>query len=343
MCSGIKCLLSFLLAIVACHRGAAAVAGVTFGYQFNTPQWRWDNAPRVHTGTPDGDIERSLAGGLRYSIAGGSVTSFYGMFSWNVAPTEAEFEQAITNAFSHWTSVDPVSNFGTSLSFIQDFGTAVDAGTSSGAFGNLRLGSEIDLFATSLAAGTGFAQVSALGTQVELTSGVSGYNSFAISGADIHLSTSQLTVQDFELLLTHELGHALGLADVELADGAAIFLDDNYDGTSSSTALATLTNSWAHLINPLDPDDIAGSGLSLFSVANGDPGIDTPGVAILMESNNAGGFPIGLRNDDYAMRQFLYPQLSAVPEPSSWAALSILAAALTAARMRRRRRTETSP
>ncbi|MEZ6061268.1 MAG: PEP-CTERM sorting domain-containing protein [Planctomycetaceae bacterium] len=322
--------------LFSCSR--TAVAGVTFGYEFGSPQWRWDNASLVHLGTPDGDIERSLAGGLRYSIEGGSFSSYYSLFSWDVAPTEVEFEQAVTNAFSHWTSVDPVSGFGTSISFVQDFGTAVNSGTSSGAFENLRLGSEIDLFANSeLGAGSGFAQVSALGTQVELTSGVSGYSSFAISGADIFLSASQLTVQDFELLLTHELGHALGLADVELADGTAIFLDDNFDGTNNSTALATLMNSWADLVNPLDPDNIAGSGLSLYSVANGDPGLDTAGVAILMESDDAGGFPIGLKNDDYAMRQFLYPQLAAVPEPSSLAALSILAAGFAAARLRRRK------
>ena len=33
----------------------------------------------------------------------------------------------------------------------------------------------------------------------------------------------------------------------------ADFIDDNYDGSTSATALATLTNSWALLVNPFNP------------------------------------------------------------------------------------------
>jgi hypothetical protein len=284
---------------------------VTFGHQFGSPQWRWDADESSRVYTPDeGSIERSLVGGLRYSVEGGSLESFFVQFTWNVAPTQNAFEQAFSNAFNHWLAVDPASGLGTTITFAEDFSTAVhDGNSSTPGYGNLRLGSEIDLFATPLAAGAGFAQVSAFGAVgVELTSGVKNYNgNFAISGADIHLSTHQFTVDDFELLLTHELGHALGLADAELADGAAVFLDDNYDPTNSATASATLTNSWAKRIDPLDPDNIAATGLSLYRVANNDPGLDSPGARILMESNDAGGLPAMLRNDDYAMRHFLYP------------------------------------
>lgn len=45
------------------------------------------------------------------------------------------------------------------------------------------------------------------------TSGVADYPSFAISGADLFIngnSGAQYTLDDFHLLLTHELGHALG-------------------------------------------------------------------------------------------------------------------------------------
>ena len=55
-----------------------------------------------------------------------------------------------------------------------------------------------------------------------------------------------------------------------------------------------------------------------------DPGVDTPGVDILMESRGLGIGPnnpvtnlIPLSNDDYGIRQFLYPSLETIPEPSS--------------------------
>lgn len=291
----------------------AASAGVTFGYQFGSPQWRWDadDSRRVYA-PGEGTIERSLVGGLRYSVEGGSLADFFARFTWDIAPSENAFHQAFENAFDHWRATDPATRLGTAVTFTEDFGTAVNEGNSaSPGFGNLRLGSEIDIFATPLAAGSGFAQVSAFGAVgVELTSGVANYNgNFAISGADVHLSTSQFSVESFELLLTHELGHALGLADAELADGANVFLDDNYDGTNSATASATLTNSWAARIDPFDPDNLSAAGLQLYKVANSDPGLDAPGARILMESNDAGELPAMLHADDYAMRQFLYPMV----------------------------------
>ncbi len=304
-----------LILVGLLHVGVAE-AGVTFGYQFGSPQWRWDADDALRVYTPgEGRIERSLVGGLRYSVEGGSLESFFEQFTWDIAPTQDSFNQAFAKAFDHWLAVDPATGLGTSISFTEDFSTEVSEGNSTTlGYENLRLGSEIDLFATPLAAGSGFAQVSAFGAVgVELTSGVANYHgNFPISGADIHLSTQQSNVETFELLLTHELGHALGLADVELADGAAVFLDDNYDATNSSTAAATLTNSWARRIDPLDPDNISAAGLSLYQVADANPGLDAPGALILMESNDAGGLPATLHNDDYAMRQFLYPSVAAV-------------------------------
>ena len=98
-------------------------------------------------------------------------------------------------------------------------------------------------------------------------------------------------------------------------DGAnSKFFDDDYDGSSSASALATLTNSFALAIDPYDPDNspLLRIADDLFS----DPGVLTPGVDILMESSfnyELANAATALQNDDFAGRQFLYP----VPEPGA--------------------------
>lgn len=334
---------AFLLALfVFTFRSTASVeAGVVFRSQFNSQEylWRWDAAPRTISSTV-GMVtemrERSLDGGLRYSLEGGSYQAFRDMFSWQGStPSTAEFTAAVERAFDVWTASDPVSGLGTSISFTPDLNTPVDFAT----HGNLRLGAEIDVFAADdIGSGTaGRADVSALGLTVELTSGVPNYDSFVISGADIRISNlnATYTLDGFENLLRHEIGHALGLADAEQSDFdppqfslVGTFLDDNYDATSSSSALATLTNSWAAKVNPLDPDNLSGTGLSLYRVGDdaagaypgtgGDPGLDTPGVNFLMESEGSTaliGVADPLSNDDFGTRQYLYP--AAIPEPNA--------------------------
>ena len=86
-------------------------------------------------------------------------------------------------------------------------------------------------------------------------------------------------------MLTHEIGHAIGLKDVEAAISQASFIDDNYDSSTAETVAATLNNSWALEIDPYNP---ANSPLGLYTVANGSPGNDSDGVNLLMESDGLG-------------------------------------------------------
>lgn len=328
-----------------------AMAGVIFNFTGNTLGGgsRWDAAARTING-----LERSLDGGLRFSMQGGSFQAFRDLFSWNAVPTVTAFTQAVTQAFDAWASVDPATNLTTALDFVPDLATAV-AGSNTGNGGLNTLGAEIDLFASNdaffwdagnngLQGETSFGDIS---SPVTLTSGTAGYaGSRAISGADIIINNNAGAVYDLDIfrrLLTHEIGHALGLGDVEGDINPGAFIDDNFNGTNSATALATLNNSWALLVNPLNPG--ASAGLARYTVPFGDPGTTTAGVNILMESRGLGlaaGNPvtnlIPLTNDDYGTRQFLYPSLSAVPEPSTIAVVAgpLLAAALVAHRRRRR-------
>ena len=112
---------------------------------------------------------------------------------------------------------------------------------------------------------TGRASVFVRGETVRLTFGVENYPAFAISGSDVFINNNFAalhTLDGFKNLLTHEIGHTLGLADVEFASE---FIDDNYDETDSATALATLTNSWARLVNPVDPGGPVRHGAQRFS------------------------------------------------------------------------------
>jgi hypothetical protein len=317
-------------------RGLASDGSLRGGY-------RWDAAPRNYTFTGK-TVERSLDGGLRYSVQGGSWQSFRDLFTWNSLPSVDAFSSAVQTAFDAWSSPDPVTGLTSPLRFVPDLGTAV-VGSSGGPSA---LGAEIDLFGATSATTwtTGNTGLQGLtytfgggSTSITLTSGVS-YSSTVIVGSDIYLNCNPGAVWSLDLfrrLLTHEIGHTIGLLDDESnVAGANTFVDDNYDASSSARALATLTNSWTALVDPYNP---AGSPLRRYTVTSGDPGLGTAGVNLLMESNGTGlpGNPLSslvpLTNDEYGTRQFLYPSVTYVPE----AGVSGMAVVAMVVMMRRRR------
>ena len=266
---------------------------------------RWNAAPHFVDG-----VERSLDGGIRYSVTGGSWEAFHSAFSWaGTPPTVEEFQHTFEHALAVWEEVDPATGLGTDLRFVPDFDTPVASGWDLPSFLMLNPGAEIDLMATNhdlRVRWSIFGDPDA--DSVTLTSGVENYPATVGAGGDIEFSTNHVwTIEQIQNDLAHMVPFTLGIlpADGAPRDNSSEYYDDNYDNTSSETAHATLTNSFADLINPMDPDN--SPGLSLYDVA-GDPGVETPGVDLLTEETPEAPAPdLRLTNDEFAARQFLYP------------------------------------
>jgi hypothetical protein len=176
--------LGLLGAGLLCPSGMARAFGI-FGTTTLEGGLRWDAAPRMVIGppTPNG-VERSLDGGLRYSLQGGSYEAFRDTFYWGSrVPSAAEFQAALERGFAHWVSTDPVTGLGTDLSFVPDLATE--------AIFDPFAGAEIDLFSSNDGsfwdpgydrwAGEVYFQVDLSShDDITLTSGTTGYAGVAI-------------------------------------------------------------------------------------------------------------------------------------------------------------------
>ncbi len=119
--------------------------------------YRWDVASRNFNG-----LERSLDGGLPYSVQTGSCAGCRDLFSWQgTASSVFDFQQAIEDAFHAWTITDPVSRLSSDIFFLADFGT------------------------TAIGPGVG---------GVILTSGTVGYGGGGITGADVSFNNNPQAV-----------------------------------------------------------------------------------------------------------------------------------------------------
>ena len=160
-----RCCLLASAVVLFCVHGAQAfyIDGVTAG---GDNAFRWDAAPRTFSGE-----ERSLDGGLRYNVQGGSLAAFHSLITWfGPPPSVPAFAQAITDSFNAWTVVDPHINVPGQFSFVLDSSTPVGTGSV--------VGAEIDLLVGNTGQGSGvtgaISLVGSQNTSVTLTSGTTG-------------------------------------------------------------------------------------------------------------------------------------------------------------------------
>ncbi|TWU60163.1 hypothetical protein Poly51_04380 [Rubripirellula tenax] len=79
----------FLLLVASLTTISSSYAAVVFGLDGNgslSGGSRWNAAPRTFS-TSQGSIERSLDGGLRFSVSGGNYEAFRDQFNWSVTPS----------------------------------------------------------------------------------------------------------------------------------------------------------------------------------------------------------------------------------------------------------------
>ncbi|NEQ11372.1 MAG: PEP-CTERM sorting domain-containing protein [Moorea sp. SIO4E2] len=246
---------------------------------------RWDSVNRI-----DGvGTNRSLVNGLEYNFQGGSIENFFNFFTFEPFTTLTQFTKAINSGFAQWANNSSVSFTKVDIPVVNTEGIS----------GNRIQGTEIDILA-GLPVGSvdfgGVTRIWGVDQKTRLTNGFSSDNSGLFPSSRIYavdlFMNNNITwkLSDWQATFTHELGHALGLGDVELAFS---FFDNN----------KTIND-----FLPINQNgDVRENLIDL-----GDLTIDATS-GILMRSRFTG--LTELQNDDIGGIQFLYP--TNVPEPGT--------------------------
>jgi hypothetical protein len=264
-----------------------------------------------------------LNSGLTYGL--GDITNFLPRFTDGT--TAQRLTAGVATVFSLWTTADPNLQFragttvaaNTNYNFTNCTASSCPLNRLTNPSATNIIGNNIDIFAYDLGTSNPNFQAGAVtvayGEQfpVHLTNGFSTnppgnglFPSWDIDAVDIGFNTAySWTLQSFENVLLHELGHALGLGDVDLSTR---FFDSDNNNVTNPIQINQAGDVRQGLNAYVGP---------LLATNPGNPNLSADGNIVMC--SGCPNRPATLMNDDIGGIRFLYP----VPEPATLALLGI--------------------